>query len=112
MTDEVVVDDVVDVADEVVDQPKSRLDHLSDVLDARLNDDDDAAQSAFHSYVTMTTKNILSPEVDDGDVSDGEIDDMQDISISDVGEEGDAPEGDNDDLNTDDINIDDHIPAE
>jgi len=88
------------MGDEV--ENKSALDHLTDVFDAQLKDDNDAvAKDAFHQYVTMTAKTILNPEVD------GEIEVNDDEVEAEVDGEIEV-----DELDLDSINIDDHITAD
>jgi len=88
------------MGDEV--ENKSALDHLTDVFDAQLKDDNDAvAKDAFHQYVTMTAKTILNPEVD------GEIEVNDDEVEAEVDDEIEV-----DELDLDSINIDDHITAD
>ena len=83
-----------------VEQDKSALDHLADVLDAQLDDDVDKAKTAFHQYSTMTAKAILNPEAE------VEVE----FEVDDSGEEDEVAELD--DINVDDINIDDHLTAD
>jgi len=90
----------MEMGDEV--ENKSALDHLTDVFDAQLKDDNDAvAKDAFHQYVTMTAKTILNPEVD------GEIEVNDDEVEAEVDDEIEV-----DELDLDSINIDDHITAD
>ena len=77
-----------------VEEPKERLDHLNDVLNAQLTGDDDAAKASFHDYLTMTTQNILRPAEDPVE-DEIEVEDVEAI----------------DDVAVDDINIDDHLPV-
>ena len=86
------------MSDEVT-EPKDRLDYLSDVLDAQLKGDDEAAADAFHNYLTQTTTNILHPVVDEvqPEIEDDITTDVDDNKVA------DEIEG------LDDINIDDHL---
>lgn len=84
---------------------EKRLQYLSDVLDAQLSGDGDAAIAPFHDYLTLTTQKILNP-VDDID----DIDDEVDVNVSgiDIDLDDDLPD-DDDGIDVSGINIDDHL---
>ena len=93
-----------EVENEVV-EPKSRMDHLSDVLDAQLSQDDDAAEASFHNYLTMTTQNVMAgDEVDEVEVE-VEVSDEEIAALAAVDDEVD-------DVDVSDIDITDHLPEE
>ena len=65
----------------------NKLDLLGAVIDANLDGDDEAAEQAFHGYLTAKTKEILSRDVEVPALSDDipvDFDELDDIKIDDI----------------------------